>query len=62
MTCETRKKLLHRNWLGKQGIESWGDFLGRKTRSAICKVFGHAKPIMKMDAPKGICSRCRVCL
>lgn len=60
---KTRKQLLHRNWLGKQGFEDWGDFLGRNLRQAICKVFGHSKPIMQMDAgPKGICSRCRMCL
>lgn len=55
-------KLLRRNWLGKQGIESWGDFLSLRWRQFVCRIFGHAKPILKMDAPNGICSRCRIVL
>jgi hypothetical protein len=56
------KSFLSSNFLGKRGFETWPEFLDRSWRHAVCRVLGHTKPVVKMDAPHGICGRCRVCL
>lgn len=58
----TRKQIIHGNWAGKSYFETWPEFAARHIRYALCRVFGHTKPMMKMDAPKGICGRCRIVL
>jgi hypothetical protein len=59
----SHRQLIHGNWLGKSYFETWPEFLSRHIRSTTCKVFGHSRRvILKMDAPKGICARCRIVL
>lgn len=56
----SRAELLAENFLGKRGYETWRDFLGRVWNGLVCRVLGHTAPEQKMDAPHGICRRCRV--
>lgn len=50
--------MIRKNWVGKQGFESWREFFDRVWRHGRCAVFGHAKTIEKMSGT--VCPRCYV--